>query len=102
MVLSVGADIAEHKLVAIGRGFSDPRHARDAADAGHVLKQDRLAESCREPSSEEARHEVGRAPRCIRDDHGERPVRPALSCNRGGHRDYHRDQQSQRGNEAEQ
>ena len=77
LVLSMRADVAEYKQIAIGclgelREIQPCRRRRPCSQAGPAGR------GRREPGAmREARHEVGRAPRCT-DDHGEWPLRPCL------------------------
>jgi hypothetical protein len=59
LILGVRADVADHKLVTIGRCFGDPRYAGNPSDAGHVLNQNRLPKSRAKPRNNEACHQVG-------------------------------------------
>ena len=78
LVLGVGADIAQHELVAVRRGLRDARRAGHAAGAADVFDDDLLLQDLGKPRADDARDDVGGAAGRVGHDHGERPVGPAL------------------------
>ena len=82
LVLGVGADIAEHELIAVGRRLGDAVRAGHAARAADILHDDRLvklrAQAFGDDPGDGVRRAAGRKGR----DHGQRPVRPVLGVYR--------------------
>ena len=78
LVLRMGADRAEHELVAVRRRLGDARAAVHAAGAAGILDHDLRAEHLRETVREDAADHVGAGAGAERHDHGDGPRRPGL------------------------
>jgi hypothetical protein len=69
----MGAEIAHHHGVAIGRGLGDAGGADGAAGTGDVLDDDLHAQRLAHVLPENARQHIGRASRRKRHDHRDGP-----------------------------
>ena len=69
----MGSGAAQQQRIAVGRGVDDPVHSDDAAGAGRVLDDHRLAQKFAHPHRENAAHDVERAARRKRHDHDDGP-----------------------------
>ncbi len=70
----MGAEIAHHHGVAVGRGARGLGGADRAAGAGHVFDDDLLAEHRTDRLRDDAAEDVGRPARGERHDHGDGAV----------------------------
>jgi len=83
LVVGMGAAIAEHEQIAIGRGLGHAVRAGHAARAAHVFHHDLLPEAFTHAWGNEACRDIDRTAGGERYDHGHRTGRPLL---RGGRR----------------
>ena len=83
LVIGVGSGATQQQRIAIGRGVDDTGHPDDAASAGRILDDQRLAQQLAHPRRKNAAHDVERAARGIGDDHDDRPRGIGLSLCRG-------------------
>ena len=74
----MGADIAEHELIAVGRRLRYPGAPGHAAGAADVFDDDLLAQKLGKAGGEDASDRVCRTAGGERNDHGHRPGRPVL------------------------
>ena len=82
LVLRVRADIAQHELIAVGRGLGDAVRPRHAAGTADVFHDHGLMELDAQAVRDDAGDGVGRSAGGKRRHHGHRPVRPVLRVRR--------------------
>jgi hypothetical protein len=85
-----GADAADAKGVAVRRSIRDGLGPHDAARAGTVVDNDRLAQRAFDISRRHPADQIGIAARRVRYDEGDAPARPRIMRARRGGFQRHR------------